>query len=53
MQITNLISLTTIIILLAFGQVRAESTNLDKFVGDWKASGLRKSFSVKVIKASI
>jgi hypothetical protein len=37
MQITNLISLTTIIILLAFGQVRA-GTNLDKFVGDWKAS---------------
>ena len=38
MQITNLVRLSTIIILLAFGQVRAESTNLDKFVGDWKGS---------------
>jgi hypothetical protein len=38
MQVTNLVSLSTIIILLAFGQVRAESTNLDKFVGDWKGS---------------
>ena len=38
MQVTNLISLSTIIILLAFGQVRAESTNLDKFVGDWNVS---------------
>jgi hypothetical protein len=38
MQITNLVSLSTITILLAFGQVRAESTNLDKFVGDWKGS---------------
>jgi hypothetical protein len=37
MQVTNLVSLSTIIILLAFGQVRA-GTNLDKFVGDWKGS---------------